>query len=266
MKINISFLLLLLFAYAPVAFSLNQHDQKNTRSFVFIKKTKSDKKPKFIPKRMTDAEQQNLAAFIKQKLYVAEKEKNEQLIKKYESMEAVLAQLIPGNLAMTNVKDEKIYTEYFNLIIAELESLGESPQLILHTNNLRQKLLEGKLENTPWFVKEIGGLDWLFEQDTKQAAWTIEQTHNDLQFLDSTQSAWPKLEDKALYVMSLVDQIERNHQRLATEDLAIIIEICQEYLISFLPNMSNVFKRTIQEAINKLEKVRNIRDIPSLKE
>jgi hypothetical protein len=244
--------------------SFSRHNQiKNRKSNSYIKGTKLiDKKPKFITKRMTDAERQRLFTFIKQKQYTAQQENNPLLLEKYESLEAVLGQIISNNLKTANINDEKIYTQYFNLIIAELESLGENPQLILHTTDLRQKFLEGHLEKSPWFVKEIGALDWLFEQDAKEEIFN----QNQLKYIHSVTTQWPKLQDKALYVISLVEQIERNHQRVETDDLAAIIQTCQEYLISFLPDMSNVFKRTIQEALNKLEKVRNIREIPSLKE
>jgi hypothetical protein len=265
MKKNI-LLLFLLFVYAHSMLGVNRRNQaKNTN--IYIKKAEQiDKKPKFIPKRMTDAEQQRLTNFMKQKLYKAQQENNEHVIKAYTRLKAVLEQLISENLIIENIKDEKMYTEYFNLVITELESLGENPQLILQTTALRQKLLEGKLENRPWFVKEIGGLDWLFEQDAKQTALNTERAGNESQFMRNfSQTRWPKQQDKALYLMSLVDQIERNHQRIELTDLGTIIETCQKYLISFLPDMSNVFKRTIQEALNKLEKVRSMRGIPSLK-
>lgn len=268
MKKNISFLFLLLLSSYAIKGIHRSDQRKNLQSFLHQQSSqqKIDKKPKFIPKRMTDAEKQRLSAYINKQLNAAQEVQNEQLINKYERLAALLEKLTSGELTTQSMKDEKAYTEYFNLVVAELESLGENPQIILQTTGLRQKLLEGKLEKTPWFVKEIEGLDWFFEQDAQQASFNAERMTSGLQPLGPTQPQWPKPKDKALYIVSLVDQIERNYQRIETEDLATIIETCQEYLISFLPDIPNVFKRTVQEALNKLEKVRNIRGIPSLKE
>lgn len=265
MKIKVLCLLLLItITYNTQSIDKVKGTQKSQLSS-FLQKP-SDKKAKFIPKRMTDAEKERLSTYIKQKLNAAQEKNNSALIHKYKRLDAILEKLTSEELSTSSLKDEKIYTDYFNLIIAELESLGKNPQLILQTTALRQKLLEGKLEKVPWFVKEIEGLAWLFEQDEKQAAFNKERINKGLQALGPTQSQWPKAKDKALYVIGLVDQIERNYQRVETEDLATIIETCQQYLISFLPDIPTVLKRIAQEAINKLHKIRNIRDIPSLKE
>ncbi|RTL07081.1 hypothetical protein EKK58_02790 [Candidatus Dependentiae bacterium] len=265
MKIKVLSLLLLVCITCNIQ-SFDKSLSNQQQQFSYFWQKSLDKKAKFIPKRMTDIEKELLASYIKKKINGAQGQNNIDLVEKYKRLDAVLSKLISDDLSTDSLKDEKIYTDYFNLVIAELESLGENTQLILQTTGLRQRLLEGKLEKAPWFVKEIAGLAWLFEQDAKQAALNKKRIDKGLQALRPSQSQWPKPKDKALYIISLVDQIERNYQRIDTEDLATIIETCEQYLISFLPDIPAVLKRITQEAINKLQKIKNIRSISQLKE
>ena len=243
-------------------FSINEYDQ-NRDMQKRSNKNIVDKKPKFIPKRMTTAEEQRLSAYVQKKIKAF---KNEKSLKKYQQIEALLEELASGKLIFDNPKDEKKYTEYFGLVVSELEFLGKDPREILQIPDLRYRLLAGELDTMPWFVKEIEALVWFFEQDAKKLMFQVSQLDSAMPQFNMTKPQWPRPADKALYVIDLVEQIERSHQRVDVDVLAGIIETAEEYLVSFLPNVSNVLKRTIEEALNKLEKVRNIRDIPPLKE
>lgn len=265
MKIKVLTLLLLV----SIKYNINGLDKtllNPEQPLLYYSEKPLDKKARLIPNRMTDEEKHRLAIYIKQKLYNAQQQNNFTVINTYERLTALLEKLSSEKLSPTSVQDEKRYTEYFNLIIDELKSLNVDPQVILQTSSLRQKLLEGKLEKKLWFVKEIEALVWLFENDSKQATRNKKIKNKGLQSLSRTQLQWPHTQDKALYVVSLVDQIERNYQRVETEDLATIIETCERYLISFLPDIPAILQRIAQEALNKLNKIRNIRDIPLLKE
>lgn len=231
---------------------------------------KLDKKPKFIPKRMTYEESSRLKNYINNNLAYAKNTNNETLKNKYEQLAALIEKLISGQLAIGSLKAEKIYSEYFNLIIDELKALGGDPQLILEAPDLRYKLLTGQLEDEPWFVREIAAMKWFFEQDDQNKALLKDKNKINPSLnrpLRTVQLQWPTPKDKALYIIGLIEQIERNYQRVENkEDLAAIIGICEYHLTLQLPEIPGILKRIAQEALNKLTKIRNIRGISSLKE
>lgn len=148
--------------------------------------------------------------------------------------------------AKTSEEKEKLesifhffYQGRYDLVMQELKALGDDPQKILKTTGLREKMLSGELERMPWFIREIAALDFLFEKDTKEKL-----------------KKWPTAKDKALYIISLVDQLDRNHQKV--EDKAILKEAINNVrgklneLTEYVPA---VFKRQITIALAKLDKI-----------
>lgn len=89
------------------------------------------------------------------------------------------------------------YQHRYDKMLQELYALGYDPKTILHSSALRIAMLEGKLEQTPLFLREVAGLDWFFE-------WDARRKHK----------KWPKLEDKLKYISYLSDQIDRNKNKL----------------------------------------------------
>jgi hypothetical protein len=135
----------------------------------------------------------------------------------------------------------------FDLVIAEIKKHGEKIQDILKITNLREKMLSGELEKIPWFIREIAGLTWFFEQDAKQS---------------QEKQQWPRPQDKVLYLASLVDQIERNHNRVT--DLTTLknaIDELRTRLSNLQNSVSNVMKRTIKQSLEKLRLVEEIRNL-----
>jgi len=132
---------------------------------------------------------------------------------------------------------QSFYKGRYDLVMQELKSLGENPQKILKTTGLREKMLSGELERLPWFIREIAALDFSFERDAK-----------------ATVQKWPAATDKALYIIGLIDQLERNHQRV--EDKVILkdsINNVRDKLGQLAEHVPGVFKRQISTALTKLD-------------
>jgi hypothetical protein len=139
----------------------------------------------------------------------------------------------------------QFYKGRFVLVMEELKALGDDPQKILKVTGLRDKMLSGQLEKIPWFLREIAGLDWFFQQDAKR-----------------TKPQWPQPKDKVLYLAGLVDQIERNHAR--TNDLQMLseaIDSVSSRLMQLQNSVTKIFQRTINQALDKLKMVKSVRNL-----
>jgi uncharacterized protein (DUF924 family) len=140
---------------------------------------------------------------------------------------------------------QQFYKGHYTLVMQELKALGEDPQDILRTTALRAKMFSGELEQFPWFMREIAGVDWLFAQDAQKAT-----------------KQWPQPKDKALYLIYLVDQLERNHARVVDRELLddAITELVAR-LDALRLNIPGVFKRQIENALARLDTIRELRDL-----
>ena len=140
---------------------------------------------------------------------------------------------------------QQFYKGHYALVMQELKGLGEDPQDILRTTALRAKMFSGELEQFPWFMREIAGVDWLFAQDAQK-----------------TTKQWPQPKDKALYLIYLVDQLEHNHARVVDRELLddAITELVAR-LDALRLNIPGVFKRQIENALARLDTIRELRDL-----
>jgi hypothetical protein len=126
-----------------------------------------------------------------------------ELLKKY--LDTRITQLSHDAVDDFTIKEkdafEKIVTLFYqhryDKLLQQLYALGYDPKTILHCSTLRIAMLQGKLEQTPLFLREVAGLDWFFE-------WDARRKHK----------KWPKLEDKLKYISYLIDQIDHNKNKL----------------------------------------------------
>ncbi len=139
------------------------------------------------------------------------------------------------------------YQGRYDLVMEELKALGENPQKILKKTGLREKMLSGELQRLPWFMQEIAGLDFFFQRDAVAPA---------------KQQKWPKPKDKALYLISLVDQIDRNQNRVEDDKmLKEAIKTLDDKLEDLKDNVPGVFKMQIKMARRKLDDVKDNRGL-----
>jgi hypothetical protein len=142
---------------------------------------------------------------------------------------------------------QKFYRGKFDEVIAEIKRRGDKIQDILKISGLREKMLSGELERIPWFMKEIAGLDWFFERDANRK---------------QSEKLWPQPKDKVQYLGNLTDQIERNHSRVS--DTVMLHEAIDELggrLSGLRDSVSNIMKRSIDQALEKLRLVEEIRHL-----
>lgn len=140
--------------------------------------------------------------------------------------------------------EKSFYKGRFDVVMAELKALGDDPQKILRVTGLREKMLSGGLERRPWFIREIAGLDWFFEQDVKKA-----------------KKQWPKELDKVQYLIGLADQLDRNHKRADLDDVADATRALLTELAARKALVSRVFQRQVDQAVRKLNEVREDRGL-----
>ncbi len=128
----------------------------------------------------------------------------------------------------------------YDLVLQQISALGDNPQVVLETSQLRTTMLAGKLEQTPWILREIAGLDWFFERDSKR----------------SRSKQWPKLHNKLAYLISLSDELTKHHAKVF--DTLLIrdaVDTLEKHIKQLAPRISKDTRLT--EALTKLQKLRS---------
>lgn len=128
------------------------------------------------------------------------------------------------------------------LVIQELSSQALPLYRILQVTPLRARMIEGKIANLLWFSREIAALDWFFEWDGQQH-----------------ESSWPTVQQKALYLVGLVGQVERNYKRIANrQELNDIITILRSHLSLLSDQSPSVIKRALDNSAAKLTLIHDL--------
>jgi len=99
------------------------------------------------------------------------------------------------------------YKKQFDKVIREIKELGQNIQTILKVTDLREQLLLGYLEKTPWFIKAIAAIDFHFKIDK-----TI---------LPVTDRRFRTIQDKINYLESLTFQLIEFHVWVPEEKLIL---------------------------------------------
>lgn len=145
-----------------------------------------------------------------------------------------------SQLARLEEAFKEFYRNRYDMVLKEIAALGDNPQRILNSSKLRTYMLSGKLEHTPWFLREIAGLDWFFERDAKRS-----------------RKQWPKPQDKLVYLMSLADELVMNHTKVLDATLVIDgIDSLEKHITSFLQRAPKTFKFRVSESLAKLQVLR----------
>lgn len=132
------------------------------------------------------------------------------------------------------------YQHRYEKVLQDLSAMGYNPQEILHSSALRTAMLMGTLEQTPWFLREIAGLDWFFERDARR-----------------TRKKWPKAQDKLAYVISLVDQLERNYSKVFDQTLIReAIDALEKHSMILSSASSKTLKTRFADILARLDKIR----------
>ena len=148
----------------------------------------------------------------------------------------------PQGAQLARLEDafKEFYRNRYDIVLKEIAALGDDPQTILHSSKLRTYMLLGKLEHTPWFLREIAGLDWFFERDAKKS-----------------RKRWPKPHDKLVYLMSLADELAMNHAKVLDTALTLdAIDSLEKHINNFFHRAPKVFKYRVSEALSKLDTLR----------
>jgi|GEM_PF-6022242 len=139
---------------------------------------------------------------------------------------------------------ERVLTQFdeyrYDTMIAGLIALGYDPRMVLKTSALRVYMLEGKLQQTLWFLREIAGLDWFFERDAKRSR---------------KNKKWPELQDKLDYLVSLANHLELNLKKVFdTTVLLDAIDSLQRHVESLITDSSSKrFKMRAEELLERLK-------------
>lgn len=146
----------------------------------------------------------------------------------------------PQQLARLEEAFKDFYRNRYDMVLKEISALGDDPQRILNNSKLRTYMLWGKLQHTPWFLREIAGLDWFFERDAKRS-----------------RKQWPKPQDKLVYLMSLTDELIMNHTKVIDITLVLdAIDSLEKHINSFFQRAPKNFKFRVSETLAKLESLR----------
>jgi hypothetical protein len=192
----------------------------------------SEKKIQSAVGQLSLEELQQLEKFLRKKYKEAIQNNNIQMIQQYDHL----------------IKEWD--TGHFDFIINTLSQQKDQLQTALKITLLREKMLMGELKDIPWFIREIAALAWTFEQDARQ---------------DQNKQKWPRAQDKVIYLIALVDQIERNQHRVTeAQDITILKNAIDELgirLLNLRGTVSNVMKRSIDQALEKLRLVEEIRNL-----
>jgi hypothetical protein len=147
-----------------------------------------------------------------------------------------------AKLAKLNELFKEFYRSRPDLVLQGVSELGDDPQYILNTSKLRTYMLSGKLEHTPWFLREIAGLDWFFEYDSKRS---------------SRNRKWPKPQDKLVYIMSLADELAMNHKKVFDGTLVLdAIDTLEKHIDMWLQYTSKSFRPRVEGTLEKLNTLR----------
>jgi hypothetical protein len=131
------------------------------------------------------------------------------------------------------------YKAHYDQVLQKVRVLGENPEQLLHITTLRDQMLSGNFEQVPvyWLVLEIAAIDWLFAQDAQL-----------------TKKRWPETKDKIVYIINLVDDLRKNHDRII--DVSILEDVIndlktrlEDFRVEALPPT----KRQIHTALAKLK-------------
>lgn len=145
-----------------------------------------------------------------------------------------------SQLARLEEAFKEFYRNRYDMVLKEIAALGDNPQRILNSSKLRTYMLSGKLEHTPWFLREIAGLDWFFERDAKRS-----------------RKQWPKPQDKLVYLMSLADELAMNHTKVLDAALMLdAIDSLEKHINSFFQRAPKVFRFRVTETLAKLQALR----------
>jgi hypothetical protein len=147
---------------------------------------------------------------------------------------------------------EKLFSDFYHeryaLVINKLKEMGYSPQRILSTSHLRERMLtDGFGHGTvPWFIREIAGLNWFFEQDSKKI-----------------RKQWPHFKDRLAYLISLAEQLEQKHHSITDSDILqeaieTLMRRIQELTI-MVPRLSH---KQATEAMERLRELYILRKLP----
>lgn len=136
---------------------------------------------------------------------------------------------------------QAFYRGRYDQVLQGLSLLGGNPQAILQNSRLRTIMLSGGLEQTPWFLREIAGLDWFFERDAKR-----------------TRKKWPRPQDKLVYVMTLADALVLNYNKVFDATLVHdAVDTLEKHINMLLERAPKTFKVRVSDIIAKLQKLRD---------
>jgi hypothetical protein len=137
---------------------------------------------------------------------------------------------------------QELYRSRPDLVLRGVSELGDDPQYILNTSKLRTYMLSGKLEHTPWFLREIAALDWFFEYDSKRS---------------SRNRKWPKPQDKLVYIMSLADELLMNHAKVFDGTLVLdAVDTLEKHINMWPQHVSKSFRPRVDSTLEKLHTLR----------
>lgn len=135
---------------------------------------------------------------------------------------------------------QEFYRSNYDSVLQEISALGDNPQALLQTSKLRTVMLSGGLEQTPWFLREIAGLDWFFERDSKR-----------------TRKKWPRPQDKLVYIMTLADDLVMNHNKVFDATLVRdAVDTLEKHINYLLERAPKTFKSRVIDILLKLQKLR----------
>lgn len=177
-------------------------------------------------RNLTKEESELLSAFIAQK---SRELQQERVVGAKQTEESRLEQI-----------DNDFYQHRYDRVLQGISALGYDPQVILKSSKLRTAMLSGSLEHTLWPLREIAGLDWFFERDSKRK-----------------RKEWSKPQDKLTYLMSLADELVLNHAKVFDPALIIdAIDALENHITQWQARASKTFKQRVDATHAKLEALR----------
>jgi hypothetical protein len=153
---------------------------------------------------------------------------------------------------------QEIPKKRFDIVMRDIKSRGDSIQNILQTTGLRERLLNGELEHYPWWAKAIAGLEYTFE---KNDYWLKQAQPDPMRAQIRNISAdknilFKTVGDKITYIGHLIDQLERNNNRILNPEVKILCNTLITYLEQFIKeSKSNIFKSLGKKQIDRLNAI-----------
>jgi hypothetical protein len=140
---------------------------------------------------------------------------------------------------------EEFYFGRYDFVIQRIRELGYDPQKILGITALRTAMLAGNLEHTPWFLREIAGLDWFFERDSKRSRKYM---------------TWPHFEDKMNYLLSLAVPLEASHMHIIDKNMIRdAIDSLKMRITTLIDKVPEVVQSKARDTLERLETLRSRR-------